>query len=116
MALYLLQLLQRRHPRWPGVDLLNCHRLYLTALLVSVKLLQDVPHRDLLRAMSAKGGVTSAELVRLELALLFLLRFDLFVSRETFAQFCLANCRVSGELHAFDYRQPERNISEQQSS
>eukprot|EP01105_Mastigella_eilhardi_P026300 TRINITY_DN7515_c0_g1_i1.p4 TRINITY_DN7515_c0_g1~~TRINITY_DN7515_c0_g1_i1.p4 ORF type:complete len:103 (-),score=34.23 TRINITY_DN7515_c0_g1_i1:1186-1494(-) len=78
---------------------MNVHRLFLVALLVATKYLDDVPParlcdnaRELLRALSAVGGVAAAELEQLEIAMLMLLGFDMSVSPCEYHSFCVINC------------------------
>ncbi|CAL9207589.1 unnamed protein product [Musa hybrid cultivar] len=73
-----------RHPASPVVSL-NVHRLVLTSLLIASKVLDDKHHNN---AFFAKvGGVSNAELNRMELELLFLLDFGLVVSSRVFESY-----------------------------
>ncbi|KAJ8509659.1 hypothetical protein OPV22_000093 [Ensete ventricosum] len=74
-----------RHPASPVVSL-NVHRLVLTSLLIASKVLDDKHHNN---AFFAKvGGVSNADLNRMELELLFLLDFGLVVSSPVFESYC----------------------------
>ncbi|XP_043688194.1 cyclin-U1-1 [Telopea speciosissima] len=78
--------LVHKHPNSPVVSL-NVHRLLVTSVMVASKMLDDV-HYD--NAFYARvGGVSNAELNRLELELLFLLDFSLMVSSRVFESYCL---------------------------
>ncbi|KAK7749294.1 hypothetical protein SLS62_008263 [Diatrype stigma] len=59
----------------------NCHRLLLAGLRVAMKALEDLsyPHRKVARV----GGVSEAELARLEISFCFLAGFELVVREET---------------------------------
>ncbi|MCD7451319.1 Cyclin-U1-1 [Datura stramonium] len=65
---------------------LNVHRLLVTSVMVASKMLDDA-HYD--NAFYARvGGVSNAELNRLELELLFLLDFGVNVSARVFESYC----------------------------
>lgn len=66
---------------------LNAHRLLIACVLVAAKFLEDVCFDN---AYYAKiGGVSTTELNKLELKLLFSLNFRLHVTVETFDHYCL---------------------------
>ena len=72
---------------------LNVHRLVLTGVLLSAKFLDDHYYNN---AFYAKvGGVSTAELNRLEVEMLQLLNFRLLVPREELEQL-LADAQVRG--------------------
>ncbi|RYP40373.1 hypothetical protein DL767_001728 [Monosporascus sp. MG133] len=58
----------------------NCHRLLLAGLRVAMKALEDLsyPHKKIARV----GGVSEAELARLEISFCFLTSFELVVGEE----------------------------------
>lgn len=62
----------------PAVALtpLNVHRLLLTALRVACKVIEDINFKQ--RRYASIAGVSTLDLYRLEIALLFLLDFDVF--------------------------------------
>lgn len=62
----------------PAVALtpLNVHRLLLTALRVACKVIEDINFKQ--RRYASVAGVSTLDLYRLEIALLFLLDFDVF--------------------------------------
>lgn len=63
----------------------NIHRLILSCLVVCIKMYCD-DYSD--NAFYAKiGGITTTEMNKLEIATLFLLEFDLLISRETYNQY-----------------------------
>ncbi|KAK6918898.1 Cyclin PHO80-like [Dillenia turbinata] len=78
--------LVHRHPDSLVVSL-NVHRLLVTSVMVASKMLDDVHYNNALYARV--GGVSNAELNRLELELLFLLDFGLNVSSRVFESYCL---------------------------
>ncbi|OTA60811.1 cyclin-domain-containing protein [Hypoxylon sp. EC38] len=59
----------------------NCHRLLLAGLRVAMKALEDLsyPHSKIARV----GGVSEAELARLEISFCFLTGFELVIGEET---------------------------------
>ncbi|WOL16021.1 cyclin-U1-1 [Canna indica] len=80
--------IDRAAHRHPGslVLSLNVHRLVLTSLLIASKILDDSHHDN---AFFAKvGGVSNAELNRMELELLFMLDFRLVVTSRVFESYC----------------------------
>ncbi|KAL6143855.1 hypothetical protein ACLB2K_054550 [Fragaria x ananassa] len=65
---------------------LNVHRLLVTSIMVASKMLDDVHYNN---AFYAKvGGVSNAELNRLEVEFLFLLDFGVTVSSRVFESYC----------------------------
>ncbi|XP_021300627.1 cyclin-U1-1 [Herrania umbratica] len=78
--------LAHKHPDSLVVSL-NVHRLLVTSVMVASKLLDDVHYNNAVYARV--GGVTNAELNRLELELLFLLDFGVTVSSRVFESYCL---------------------------
>eukprot|EP01105_Mastigella_eilhardi_P006892 TRINITY_DN18399_c0_g1_i1.p1 TRINITY_DN18399_c0_g1~~TRINITY_DN18399_c0_g1_i1.p1 ORF type:complete len:173 (-),score=52.08 TRINITY_DN18399_c0_g1_i1:144-662(-) len=69
----------------------NVHRLFLTALLVATKYLDDAVATDdcaLVRTIGVAGGVAPRELVQLEIALLAGLAFELTVTPDEWEKFC----------------------------
>ncbi|KAL0283935.1 UNVERIFIED_CONTAM: Cyclin-U1-1 [Sesamum radiatum] len=65
---------------------LNVHRLLVTSVMVASKILDDVHYNNAFYARV--GGVSNAELNRLELELLFLLDFGVSVSSRVFESYC----------------------------
>ncbi|XP_026190843.1 uncharacterized protein LOC34621131 [Cyclospora cayetanensis] len=64
------------------INALNIHRLVLAASVIGVKFVEDVRYSN--RYYARVGGVGLAELNRLELAFLKLVKFDLAVSKEDY--------------------------------
>ncbi|KAK4486857.1 hypothetical protein RD792_006165 [Penstemon davidsonii] len=65
---------------------LNVHRLLVTSVMVASKILDDVHYNNAFFARV--GGVSNAELNKLELELLFLLDFGVSVSSRVFESYC----------------------------
>ncbi|KAK6241578.1 Cyclin PHO80-like - like 4 [Theobroma cacao] len=78
--------LAHKHPDSLVISL-NVHRLLVTSVMVASKMLDDVHYNNAVYARV--GGVTNAELNRLELELLFLLDFGVTVSSRVFENYCL---------------------------
>ncbi|KAF8376803.1 hypothetical protein HHK36_031523 [Tetracentron sinense] len=78
--------LLHRHPDSLVVSL-NVHRLLVTSVMVASKVLDDVHYNNAFYARV--GGVSNAELNRLEMELLFLLDFGVIVSSRVFESYCL---------------------------
>ncbi|XP_059452308.1 cyclin-U1-1 [Corylus avellana] len=78
--------LLHRHPDSLVISL-NVHRLLVTSVMVASKMLDDVHYNNAFYARV--GGVSNAELNRLELELLFLLDFGVTVSSRVFESYCL---------------------------
>ncbi|XP_058092268.1 cyclin-U1-1-like [Magnolia sinica] len=78
--------LMHKHPD-SLVMSLNVHRLIVTSVMVASKVLDDVHYNNAFYARV--GGVSNAELNRLELELLFLLDFGVTVSSRVFESYCL---------------------------
>ncbi|XP_059661043.1 cyclin-U1-1 [Cornus florida] len=66
---------------------LNVHRLLVTSVMVASKMLDDVHYNNAFYARV--GGVSNAELNKLEMELLFLLDFGVTVSSRVFESYCL---------------------------
>ncbi|PON68779.1 Cyclin [Parasponia andersonii] len=66
---------------------INIHRLLVTSVMVASKMLDDVHYNNAFYARV--GGVSNAELNRLEIELLFLLDFGVVVSSRVFEIYCL---------------------------
>ena len=90
-----------------SVTVRTCHRLLLGALRVAMKALEDLnyPHAR----FAGVGGVGQRELVKLELAMCYLLDFNLRVDEKTlhekaraFQQLGTANMKTSGVAFALD--------------
>ncbi|KAL9447353.1 hypothetical protein AB3S75_014923 [Citrus x aurantiifolia] len=65
---------------------LNVHRLLITSFLVAAKFVDDECYNN---AYYAKiGGISTAEMNKLELNFLFTLEFNLHVTTEVFAKYC----------------------------
>lgn len=65
---------------------LNVHRLLVTSVMLASKMLDDVHCNNAIYARV--GGVSNAELNRLELDLLFLLDFRVVVTSQVFESYC----------------------------
>ncbi|KAG8364609.1 hypothetical protein BUALT_Bualt18G0017300 [Buddleja alternifolia] len=65
---------------------LNVHRLLVTSVMLASKILDDVHYNNAFYARV--GGVSNAELNKLELELLFLLDFRVSVSSRVFESYC----------------------------
>lgn len=77
--------LVHRHPDQP-ITSLNVHRLLITSVMIAAKVLDDVHYNNAYYARV--GGISIAELNRLELDLLFQLDFRLQVTIHTFESYC----------------------------
>lgn len=64
---------------------LNVHRLFLTALLIAIKLHDDDCFKNSYYAKI--GGISPAEFQKLEIIFLELLNYDIFVSSQTYNKF-----------------------------
>ncbi|KAI3824756.1 hypothetical protein L1987_06227 [Smallanthus sonchifolius] len=78
--------LVHRHPGSLVVSL-NVHRLLVTSVMLAAKVLDDEHYNNAFYARV--GGVTNAELNRLEVEFLFMLDFDLTVTSRVFESYCL---------------------------
>ncbi|KAL5794029.1 hypothetical protein ACOSP7_002623 [Xanthoceras sorbifolium] len=78
--------LSHRHPDSLVVSL-NVHRLLVTCVMVASKMMDDVHYNNAFYARV--GGVSNAELNKLELEVLFLLDFGVTVSSRVFESYCL---------------------------
>lgn len=78
--IYLDRVIRANHIK---INALNIHRLVLAASVIGVKFVEDVRYSN--RYYARVGGVGLAELNRLELAFLKLVKFDLTVSKEEYA-------------------------------
>ncbi|KAF2292188.1 hypothetical protein P3X46_018236 [Hevea brasiliensis] len=78
--------LAHKHPDSLVISL-NVHRLLVTSVLVASKMLDDVHYNNAFYARV--GGVSNAELNRLEIEFLFLLDFGVMVSSRIFENYCL---------------------------
>ncbi|XP_076914208.1 cyclin-U1-1-like [Bidens hawaiensis] len=78
--------LVHRHPGSLVVSL-NVHRLLVTSIMLAAKILDDEHYNNAFYARV--GGVTNAELNRLEIEFLFMLDFDLTVTSRVFESYCL---------------------------
>ncbi|XVE49766.1 hypothetical protein DITRI_Ditri01bG0107800 [Diplodiscus trichospermus] len=77
--------LAHKHPDSLVVSL-NVHRLLVTSVMVASKILDDAHYNNAFYARV--GGMSNAELNRLELELLFLLDFGVTVSSRVFESYC----------------------------
>ncbi|KAK2650167.1 hypothetical protein Ddye_017656 [Dipteronia dyeriana] len=77
--------LSHKHPDSLVVSL-NVHRLLVTCVMVASKMMDDVHYNNAFYARV--GGVSNAELNRLELEMLFLLDFGVTVSSRVFESYC----------------------------
>ncbi|EDQ86648.1 uncharacterized protein MONBRDRAFT_33719 [Monosiga brevicollis MX1] len=100
---------QRLLQRYPSlvIDSRNVHRIFLIAIMLASKLIDDRYCRNTYYA--AVGGLTVADLNRLEMEFCFLMGFDLCVSLDEFREVCqtfmwrlqqhqLVNCRIPREV------------------
>ncbi|MCO5605835.1 hypothetical protein L7F22_060019 [Adiantum nelumboides] len=78
--------LVHRQPDQPIVSL-NVHRLLITSVMLAAKTLDDIHYNNAFYARV--GGVSIAELNRMELDLLFRLDFRLCVTTHTFESYCI---------------------------
>ncbi|KAF1859223.1 hypothetical protein Lal_00009807 [Lupinus albus] len=78
--------LTHKHPHSLVISL-NVHRLLVTSVMVASKMLDDEHYNNAVYARV--GGVSNAELNKLELELLFLLEFRVMVSSRVFENYCL---------------------------
>lgn len=78
--------LVHRQPNFPVISL-NIHRLLLTSVMIAAKMLDDAHYNNAFYARV--GGVSIAELNRLEVDLLFRLDFRLKVTTSVFESYCL---------------------------
>lgn len=78
--IYLDRVIRANHIK---INALNIHRLVLAASVIGVKFVEDVRYSN--RYYARVGGIGLAELNRLELAFLKLVKFDLTVSKEEYA-------------------------------
>ncbi|KAL8171720.1 hypothetical protein V2J09_023524 [Rumex salicifolius] len=65
----------------------NVHRLLITAVMMAAKFIDDVSFNN--AYFGKVGGLSTAEMNKLEMELLFSLDFRLHVKLETFDQYCL---------------------------
>ncbi|KAJ6989564.1 cyclin-U1-1 [Populus alba x Populus x berolinensis] len=77
--------LTHKHPDSLVISL-NVHRLLVTSVMVASKMLDDVHYNNAFYARV--GGVSNAELNRLEMEFLFLLDFGVMVSSRVFESYC----------------------------
>eukprot|EP00250_Pteridium_aquilinum_P011256 c19941_g1_i1 orf=371-1153(-) len=78
--------LVHRQPDQPIISL-NVHRLLITSVMLAAKTLDDIHYNNAFYARV--GGVSIAELNRMELDLLFRLDFRLCVTTRTFESYCV---------------------------
>ncbi|XP_044466747.1 cyclin-U1-1-like [Mangifera indica] len=78
--------LLHKHPDSLVISL-NAHRLLVTSVMVASKMIDDMHYNNAFYARV--GGVSNAELNKLELELLFLLDFGVSVSSRVFESYCL---------------------------
>ncbi|EPS72561.1 hypothetical protein M569_02197, partial [Genlisea aurea] len=81
--IYLDRYVHRTRLRWNS---LNIHRLLITSLVVAAKFMDDLFFKNSYYARV--GGISTAELNELELKFLFAIDFRLFVSVQTFMNYC----------------------------
>mmetsp|Transcript_25021 Transcript_25021/g.98861 ORF Transcript_25021/g.98861 Transcript_25021/m.98861 type:complete len:199 (-) Transcript_25021:124-720(-) len=93
VALIYLDRLKQDNPS-TTLSMFTIHRLFLTALLLACKFLDDRGHGNLFFAQMVNCSIE--EMNQLEMAMLAKLRFKLFVSDKTFATY--ASCLVSDLL------------------
>ncbi|AES67281.1 putative cyclin [Medicago truncatula] len=81
-----IDMLTHKHPDSLVLSL-NVHRLLVTSVMVASKMLDDEHYNNAVYARV--GGVSNAELNKLELELLFLLDFKVMVCPRVFESYCL---------------------------
>ena len=67
------------------LSMLNIHRLILTAIVLAIKYLDDIYANNFV--YSKIGGISAAEFNELEIDMLKMMNFDLYVSSEVYFQF-----------------------------
>ena len=100
--------------KWPGTVLhkLNIHRLIISSLLVAIKVNEDQYYKT--KFYSEIGGISSEELIKLEINLLKLLEFDVAVSLETFEDYykCLIGEESTIEENEIEFIKVRKNSSQ----
>ncbi|KAJ8763741.1 hypothetical protein K2173_003523 [Erythroxylum novogranatense] len=82
---------------------LNVHRLLITSVMIASKMLDDVHYNNAFYARI--GGVSNAELNRLEIEFLFLLDFGVMVSSRAFESYCMhleKEMLLNGAVHKIE--------------
>ncbi|KDP25867.1 hypothetical protein JCGZ_22897 [Jatropha curcas] len=107
-----LDRLLHKHPDSLIISL-NVHRLLVTCVMVASKMLDD-EHCD--NAFYARvGGVSNAELNKLEIELLFLLDFGVMVSSRAFESYCLhleKEMLLNGSIHKIERAIPSNSLDD----
>uniref|UniRef100_A0A6N2M892 Cyclin n=1 Tax=Salix viminalis TaxID=40686 RepID=A0A6N2M892_SALVM len=85
---------------------LNAHRLLITGVMVAAKFLDDECYDNAYYARI--GGVSTAEMNRMEMKFLFSLDFSLYVTTEVFMNCCLKLENEGGKYHADPRLWPRR--------
>ncbi|XP_022727969.1 cyclin-U3-1-like isoform X2 [Durio zibethinus] len=80
---------------------LNVHRLLITSVMVAAKFIDDAFFNNAYYARV--GGVSTAELNRLEMKFLFTLDFRLKVNVNTFQRYCAQLQKESSESHQIEW-------------
>ncbi|XP_044483790.1 cyclin-P3-1-like [Mangifera indica] len=84
----------------------NAHRLLITSIMIAAKFIDDECYNN---AYFAKiGGVSTAEMNRLEISFLFTLEFRLHVTAEVFRKFCLLLEKGAAEYENMSPTQSEK--------
>ncbi|KAJ0079996.1 hypothetical protein Patl1_22655 [Pistacia atlantica] len=88
---------------------LNVYRLLITSIMVAAKFFNDECHNN---AYFAKvGGVSTAEMNRLEMKFLFTLEFRLYVTTEVFRKYCLNLEKGAGEIRDHAVKPIEKRMA-----
>jgi Cyclin len=75
---------------------LSVHRLLITSIVIAMKYIEDECYTN--RYMAKVGGISLAELNRLEVSFLKKLDFCLCIHPENFEQFCTEICRLDNQI------------------
>jgi len=98
-ALIYMDCLVRKYPARLAVNSFTVHRLLLSALVVAIKNHEDTFYSN--HFYATIGGVDKREMNSLEIEFLFACDFNLFIARETYAEYFDQICTHS-RLHASD--------------
>ncbi|XP_020586229.1 cyclin-P4-1-like [Phalaenopsis equestris] len=107
------------HPSF-AIDSFNVHRILITAVLTSVKFMEDRCYNN--AYFARVGGVSLHEMNYLEVDFLFGLRFKLNVTRDMFNSYCsylereknLTNPKIPPRLHCFPSEEESSSSCKQQ--
>lgn len=84
LTLVLLDKIVKKYPII-GITQNNIHRLFLACVVVSIKMYSDYFYTN--NYYAKVGGISVQELNHLEISLLILLQYDLYVTPETYEQY-----------------------------